>query len=48
MLFRWASLSTDPPMKLPRVSDLEAQGWKRAGAHPVYEGSVLMWREAGT
>ena len=47
MSIRWASLSAFPPMGLPRVSDLEAQGWKRAGAHPLYQDSVLMWREAG-
>lgn len=44
MLFRWASLSDHPPMGLPCVSDLEAEGWSRAGAHPLYPESVLMWR----
>jgi hypothetical protein len=42
MLFRWASLHDDPPLGLPRVCDLEAQGWRRAGAHPIYRTSILM------
>ena len=47
MVFLWASLSNHPPLGLPRVSDLEARGWTRAGAHPIYPQSVLMWRGEG-